>query len=221
MTSGARGAFVFTPVLLVLILVLDRGSGLRSVGIALAAIAGLLLIVSLVGTDVSNLAGAVGENASIQRESVLATGIRDASHHLVAGLGTGADTNAARHVADNAQVGVNGAWVEVWWVKAVLELGLAGLILSVALYGAIIGSGLRQHFRLVRPELRSASAAILALLIWTAIYNFKASYTDIDPLNVYFWLLAGILYKLGKLDRPSQDDAHPDRLPATAPVSRQ
>jgi hypothetical protein len=29
----------------------------------------------------------------------------------------------------------------------------------------------------------------------------KAQYLDMDPMNVYFWLLLGLLFKLPTLDR--------------------
>jgi hypothetical protein len=38
-------------------------------------------------------------------------------------------------------------------------------------------------------------------VIWNVVFNVKAQYLDMDPMNVYFWLLLGLLFKLPTLDR--------------------
>jgi hypothetical protein len=92
-------------------------------------------------------------------------------------------------------------WQESWWVKAVLELGVIGLFLAIVLYGGIAVRAVSGHIRLRDPGFRAVSAGITALLIWTLLYNFKAQYIDFDPLNVYYWFLAGVLMKIFVLDR--------------------
>jgi hypothetical protein len=37
-------------------------------------------------------------------------------------------------------------------------------------------------------------------VIWNVIYCLKGQYFDLDPLNVYFWLFVGLLFKLPALD---------------------
>jgi hypothetical protein len=53
------------------------------------------------------------------------------------------------------------------------------------------------------------SASLIGLILWNMVFNTKAQYLDIDPMNVYFWLLLGLLLKL-----PALDAATP--LPAAA-----
>ena len=55
------------------------------------------------------------------------------------------------------------------------------------------------------------ASAILGLMIWGVVYTVKAQYLDFDPLNLYFWLFTGILFKLAVLDR--EDAAQPERPP--------
>ena len=39
-------------------------------------------------------------------------------------------------------------------------------------------------------------------MIWSLVYAVKGQYLDLDPLNVYFWLFAGMLFKLPALEDP-------------------
>jgi len=48
-------------------------------------------------------------------------------------------------------------------------------------------------------RLRSCSAAFLAFLVIMMVHSLKGWQIDIDPVNVYFWLYAGILLKLPRL----------------------
>ena len=40
--------------------------------------------------------------------------------------------------------------------------------------------------------MRRLAAPIVALLLLTMVSLFKGPYIDLDPLNVYFWLLIGM-----------------------------
>ncbi len=86
-------------------------------------------------------------------------------------------------------------------VAAAALLLLAGLLLVAALFATILWRGLRQHRRLRDPRLKAVSAAILAFLVVTMAAAAGKPYLDYDPINVYFWLLAGVLAKLAVLDR--------------------
>jgi hypothetical protein len=68
------------------------------------------------------------------------------------------------------------------------------------LLGTLLTMAFRRHLRLQDPGLRAVSASVLALLIWNAVFNLKAQYMDIDPMNVHLWFLLGLLYRLPELD---------------------
>jgi membrane-bound metal-dependent hydrolase YbcI (DUF457 family) len=78
---------------------------------------------------------------------------------------------------------------------------LPGLAVVIALLTNVIGGGLRRHFRIMDPQLRSVSAALLAVLIWNIVYAVKAQNMDLDPMDVYFWLFVGLLARVYALDR--------------------
>jgi hypothetical protein len=200
LTSGARGALAFVPLLLVVILILDGRLGSSFFGVLAALAAGVVLMVVLVGASPVGTVSSLLENARIQVHTVFITGVDQASHHFLVGLGSGADTNATRYVSHQHFSAVGG-WQESYIAKTMLELGIAGLILVASVYGTIISRGLGLSRRLRDPGLKAISAAILGLMIWAVAYTVKAQYLDFDPLNIYFWLFTGILFKLAVLDR--------------------
>jgi hypothetical protein len=42
---------------------------------------------------------------------------------------------------------------------------------------------------------------MIAFLLWNLVYMTKGGWIDIDPINVYFWLFAGMLLRAAALDR--------------------
>ncbi len=202
-TSGARAAFLFLPLLVVLILVLEGPRAPLALAriiapvIILVCVAVLILGSSTRAVLLHALQTGVGEFGD-----VFVNGFRRGFTLTLGGLGSGIDTGPARHAfAQEDQFGaVNGFWYESWYVKTLLELGVAGLIIVVLLFGTLVTSLLRQHLRLRDAGLRAVSASVLALLVWNLVFNMKAQYLDIDPMNVHLWLLLGLAFKLPALD---------------------
>lgn len=209
LTSGARGALAFVPLLLIAILLIDGRLGVSSVGVIGALVAGLALMIALVGASATGTISDLITNARVQIHTVFVTGLREASHHIFLGSGTGSDTNAARYVS--GAFSAAGGWQESYLAKSILELGIVGLALIATVFGSILVRGIRIRRRLRDPGLIAMASAILGLMIWGIIYTVKAQYLDFDPLNLYFWLFTGILFKLAVLDR--EDAAAPERPP--------
>jgi hypothetical protein len=209
MTSGARGALAFVPLLLVAILVIEGRVGAPSLRALVALAAGGLVMIALVGANPVGAVGSLLDNARSQVHTVVISGATEAAQHPLAGLGPGSDTNAARYVSEQ-QFSLTNPWQESYLAKIVLELGVGGLVLAAAVYGSILWRGLRLNSRLRDPGLRVVSAAILGLMVWAIAYTVKAQYLDFDPLNVYYWLLTGVLFKLAVLDRAGgQEEGSP------------
>jgi len=208
LTSGARGAIAFIPLLLLAILIIEGGLGTRAIGVLVTLGVGLLLTFGLVGANPTGVVGSLLENARIQFDTVIVTGAEEASKDLLTGIGTGTDTNAIRYVTDDEgqQFSATNGWQESYWAKSILELGIGGFILVIIALGAVFVSGVRTHRRLRDPGLRALSASILGLMVWAFANTPKGQYLDFDPLNIYFWLFAGILFKLAVLDRERSGD---------------
>jgi len=47
---------------------------------------------------------------------------------------------------------------------------------------------------------RGLVVAILAFMLMTLIANLKGVQIDFDPINIYFWLFAGVMFRLRYLE---------------------
>jgi hypothetical protein len=211
--SGARGAFLLGPLMVVLILLLERRRIGMSPSRALAMGVVFFATFAVIGARGGEVIGHAFETGRGEL-STFVDGFRQALGVTWGGLGTGIDTGASRHAFADPKMfqAVGGTWYESWYVKVVLELGIVGLLLVALLMGSIMVRGLHNHFRLRDARLRVVSAAILAFLAWNLVYDTKAQYLDFDPINVYFWLLVGVLAKVAVLDRSSSEEQGQEAL---------
>ncbi len=207
--SGARSAFVLIPLLVLLFVAIDRPPGLRLPGRLLGPVAALLAAVAVLGAAAATLLLSTLQLGAEHFNNIFVEGFRQAIGTTWLGLGTGINTSATRYAYSRPELfqGAGGGWQESWWVKVVLELGVPGLLLVGLLFVTLVGKGLRQHRALGDPRLRAMSAALLAFLVWTLANGLKSQYLDLDPINVYFWLFAGVLAKIAVLDRSRDGDA--------------
>jgi hypothetical protein len=209
--SGARAAFVFVPFLVVLTVVLEARDLRLPIGrLALPSALLVGVTVTVLGVSMGTLLSHTVGVGVQEFQGVFVNGFRHVGTTL-AGLGTGTDTNGARYAFDQADqfTAVRGTWYESWYVKTYVELGLAGLVMVVAILGRLVVAGLRRHAALRDQGLRAVSASLLALLAWTLVYDLKGQFLDLDPSNVYFWLLIGVLAKLPRLDEPEHAETNP------------
>lgn len=214
MTSGSRAAFIFLPLLLVIIVALDRVGPLHLLRLVVGALGCLLPALLILGIPFQPLADAIlAQSRNIA--DIFTSGLHDIGRFGLAGLGAGIDSVGAKYAyANSMEAGVvfrplGGVWYESWWLKTIIELGIVGLLVVLGLLATILRAASQAHVRLRDPRLRSVSSAFLGLLIWNLIYSFKSQYVDVDPMSIFFWLFAGILLKLRVLDRspaPFGDD---------------
>ena len=204
MTSGARAAFIFSPLLLLMIVMLDGLRLKRLLAIAVASGLGVLAALALSNVPLQPLSTSTGQHANFII-ALFGDGISYAAEHSPWGLGVGVDTNAARYafpgVADPGVIWstVGGVWWESWYLKAALELGFVGLFLLMALIAVTLWRSLVNHWAVQDPEARAMSAAFVALFIWIIIYTVKTAYIDFDPMAIYIWLFLGIQWRLRSL----------------------
>jgi hypothetical protein len=206
MLSGARSAVLLTPAMLLAAVALDvrTRSWLPGLGSALVVIvAGLGLATVVLGASLTGLITDVASHGVAQLKLAFVDEIRNGFSTTTFGLGTGIDTIASRYALPATQLfqAVGGAWQESWWAKALLELGIAGLIAAVTFMASIVTHAVRTTLRMADPGLRAVAAAITAYLLWAVVSSFKAQSIDLDPENVYFYLFIGVLLKLPALDR--------------------
>jgi len=221
--TGVRAALFMTPFLVVLLLVLEGRSAAR---FALRWIVPVVAVVLVVATFVpgTHLVTAWTDVATLGRQEfwdVIVGSGRQAIHLTTFGLGTGIDSIAGRYAYPNDNAWSEmifpllGRWHESWYVRTWLELGVVGLVIVVALFGTLLVRGVRSHLAVHDPGLRVASAALLAVVAWSMLYAVKSQYLDLDPLNVYFWLFTGLLFKVPALAEPAPVEE--EQPAATAP----
>lgn len=191
--SGAREAYVFTPLILGLVICLDRG--LRGILFALggASVVVWIAVTAFVGTTLGAMYRVVSALFTHYARSVAYGGLVRALEHAPLGLGTGTNTGAARYAMADPTVFIG---IENYYAKASVELGLPGLLVVVGLFMTVIVGGFKARRLNASLPYRSWSNAFLAFAIIIFLNSFKGWLIDLDPLNVYYWLFAGILMRL-------------------------
>jgi hypothetical protein len=122
----------------------------------------------------------------------------------VFGHGTGWDTQAALKYGATGET----RYIENWYAKAALEFGFFGLA-AIAIVMASLSIRLLTSARRMAATERRLAAPVVAVLVVTVATLFKAPSIDWAPLNIYFWLLAGMVLALGRLPA-SFDEAGAD-----------
>jgi hypothetical protein len=101
-----------------------------------------------------------------------------------------------------------------------LELGIPGACVFLALFGAIICRAARRLRSIADPELRVMLAALAAPLLAMAVMFFGSAITAGSPGAPYFWAVAGVLaYWLRAI--PSGNGGRQQRLPERRSASPQ
>ncbi|MEX2454897.1 MAG: hypothetical protein WD470_09345 [Rhodospirillaceae bacterium] len=194
MLSGARSNFLFTPMLFMTILFLDA----KLTRLALGLVFGPLVMATTLqgaGIDILRLIGATTQlTQSYGSDLVLPDLIRSIAGNPL-GTGTGMNTGGTANLMSQAQL-ASTRLIEGYYAKAAVELGFPGLMLIAMIIAGLILYGLQARSRLRDPMARSCAAAIVAFLIVMAIHSFKGWQVDLDPINVWYWILVGILFRL-------------------------
>jgi hypothetical protein len=154
------------------------------------------------GVDPLQVLGVTRElTGSYGEEFILKSPFR-ALEEVPFGMGTGADTGPARYAFPKQYLPVFNLPLnnESYYTKAIVELGFPGLIAIFGIFGLLIVIGLRARRQVKSPGLKSAAAAYTAFVFVMAVQSIKGWSMDLDPINTYFWLFAGILCKLPQLE---------------------
>lgn len=214
--SGARGAYIFCPLLLVLMYGLDRGivGALQALGWAGAALVAALAISRIAAQSMYTLISGLFQSYAV---NTAYGGLADSLSSSWLGHGTGTNTGSARYALERPEQFLA---IENYYAKAAFELGPLGLLLISALFITLVWVGLKALSTLRDPGLRAMAAALTGFLIVIVLASFKGWLLDLDPLNVYFWLFAGLLAGLNQFNSAAQSEGGPQPL-TVAPVEAQ
>jgi hypothetical protein len=226
--SGARQSFIFIPLMIVAMNLLDgRVKGLVASALVLPFV--LIAALAIGGLDPLNLLNSTERLAGHYSNEFFLRSPAMALDEFPLGTGTGMDTGAARYAFPNSER----PWldsldfnIESYYVKSIVELGALGFLAVLGLLCAVAIEALRIRRALALPALKSAAAAYGAFAIIMIINSIKGWQLDSDPINVYYWLFAGMLCKLPALapavlrqlrETPPQPAARPVSRPVAGP----
>jgi len=225
-TSGLREAFFVVPALLVIAALFEGLRFNRFAGQGVLVVGALAAATASFGVSAAALLDNLAGVAATEAQFLLIDGLGRGLPFAIIGLGTGADTNATRYVLDG-QLVVNtfgNVWFEDWYLKTLVELGIVGLmavavliigvvrLARLALGGGALNSGPGND------RIRSVAAPLAAFLLLVLLLNIKGAAVDLDPINVEFWVVLGMLLawvpanrvrnESGDLSRSTMDPSH-------------
>jgi hypothetical protein len=195
--SGARANFIFVPLLMALILALD--ARLKGVVAGLLLLPPFLLaVLEMSGLRLTAIMTGTGTLVSHYKSDLIIPAVIDAMRAWPMGQGSGMNTGAARHVM-SAIAAQRFSPVESYYARAIIELGIPGFLVLVSLFATTAFRGLQCLVATDDRAAKSCAAAFLAYLAVMMFHSLKGWQIDADPVNVYFWLFAGMLFKLPRL----------------------
>jgi len=134
------------------------------------------------------------------------------------GLGVGTVGPAAGALSDRP-IATQTLNTETEWNFLVLEIGLLGLLLFLALNFRLMALALRRIRRLANPTMRLQLAALAAPLFGLVVAGFGGTTTATVPPAPYFWFVAGLLSYWLVTHREEPASPRARREPRAAPRS--
>ena len=199
--SGQRIALALVPVVTIILLVLTGQVANLKRFIPIAAGLGLLLGVAAVSNPEflqERIDSFVGRwNASPPTDF-----ISDQFEHTtggqqgIFGKGLGRATNAARAFGRTALI-------ETYYPKMIYEIGPLGVAAFLYLVTTMTVVGFKSYRSIKDKNLRSFGASFWVFVLIIS-YNTYYYPLDVDPVTVYYWYFAGVLYRLPEIDREEQ-----------------
>ncbi len=199
--TGSRSGFLAVAAAFIFLAIWKRSRVLTASLIGLPIVLGIALLIQPQILDryatVINPAQAYQQNRGYTNIVLLSE-----LKHNPLGFGTGTATEGANKVADLLQLDANNGsgttQYDNGWSSLLHELGIAGVLVYLALLIAIFTLGMRAS-RLLPP---GKAYLAVALVVWTVVVFISTIgfvITDVFPINVYFWsLLALVVSEVGR-----------------------
>jgi hypothetical protein len=109
------------------------------------------------------------------------------------GDGLGRATNSARVMGSTKLV-------ETYYPKVLYEVGIVGLLAFLIFVTSITKAAFKTYRSIKNRNLRTYGASMWVFVLFIS-YNTYYYPLDVDPVAVYYWLCAGIIFKLPILDK--------------------
>ncbi|MEH2437672.1 MAG: hormogonium polysaccharide biosynthesis protein HpsL [Nostoc sp.] len=119
------------------------------------------------------------------------------------GSGLGRATNSARVMGETKLV-------ETYYPKVLFEVGIIGVLAFLGLVTSLTIIGFKTYRSIKNRNFRSYGAALWVFILFIS-YNTYYYPLDVDPVAVYYWFFAGVLFKLPELEKQDIEDANPQQ----------
>jgi hypothetical protein len=140
-----------------------------------------------------------------------------------AGLGrTGAGAGAFRaqlsSTPQGARIQQEVGWSDNFFADELVEAGIPGLVILTTLLIGLLWGAARLARRARDPLIAAASAAIAGLFFTYFVVSWGSQPLLANPTLAYFWLLAGVLAAMRRLEQPAEvaEAATPEEQAALA-----
>ncbi|MEH1783035.1 MAG: hormogonium polysaccharide biosynthesis protein HpsL [Nostoc sp.] len=119
------------------------------------------------------------------------------------GSGLGRATNSARVMGETKLV-------ETYYPKVLYEVGILGVLAFLGLVTSLTIIGFKTYRSIKNRNFRSYGAALWVFILFIS-YNTYYYPLDVDPVAVYYWFFAGVLFKLPELEKQDKEEANPQQ----------
>ncbi|WP_375467887.1 hormogonium polysaccharide biosynthesis protein HpsL [uncultured Nostoc sp.] len=119
------------------------------------------------------------------------------------GSGLGRATNSARVMGSTKLV-------ETYYPKVLYEVGIVGVLAFLGLVTSLTIISFKTYRSIKNRNFRSYGAALWVFILFIS-YNTYYYPLDVDPVAVYYWFFAGVLFKLPELEKQDREDTNPQQ----------
>ncbi len=204
--SGQRIALALVPVCFVLLLILTGQIAnlkrLIPMGMGLALILGIAMVSypDIVQERIDSFAGRA---AAAPPEDFILNQFEENWKNVASpiGSGLGRATNSARALGRTKLV-------ETYYPKVLWEVGIVGVLGFLALVTTLTITAFKTYRSIKDPSLRTYAASVWVFILVIS-YNTYYYPLDVDPVAVYYWFFAGVLFKLAVVDKQEQKNVQP------------
>ncbi|MFN6460958.1 MAG: hormogonium polysaccharide biosynthesis protein HpsL [Nostoc sp. DedVER02] len=204
--SGQRIALALVPICFGILLLLTGQIGnlkrFIPIGIGLAMVLGIVMVTNPTVVEERTASFTSRWDASPPQDFIIQQfqeNWKDVDGPLGSGLGRA--TNSARVMGKTKLV-------ETYYPKVLFEVGIPGILSFLGLVTTLTVIGFKTYRSIKNRNFRSYGAALWVFILFIS-YNTYYYPLDVDPVAVYYWFFAGVLFKLPELEKQDKEDANP------------
>ncbi|MEA5618013.1 hormogonium polysaccharide biosynthesis protein HpsL [Cronbergia sp. UHCC 0137] len=208
---GQRIALILVPIcFLVLLIFTGQIANFKKfipVGVGLSLILGFAIVANpvLVEERINSLFGRL--DASPPQEFIMQQFEENwKSVDTIIGSGLGRATNSARSMGPTKLV-------ETYYPKVLYEVGIVGVLAFLAFVTSLTIAAYKTYRSIKDPNLRIYAGSLFIFILFIS-YNTFYYPLDVDPVAVYYWVCAGLLFKLPVIDKQEKEEVQ-KKLPET------